>query len=124
MVLEKKRMFNLPNLFVLRAKNNQNLKLFSGGVQIKSIVSSKDVARAMIFLSKTKYKKEIYHLVSEHLTVKEIGENCKKYNKNIKLIPTKDKIPYLGYFINCRKILKTGFKFEINYKNFVKEYLV
>tara|TARA_B100000886_G_scaffold62688_1_gene38883 strand:+ start:1900 stop:2796 length:897 start_codon:yes stop_codon:yes gene_type:complete len=121
---EKKRMFNLPNLFVLRAKNNQNLKLFSGGVQIKSIVSSKDVARAMIFLSKTKYKKEIYHLVSEHLTVKEIAKNCEKYNKNIKLIPTKDKIPYLGYFINCRKILKTGFKFKINYKNFVKEYLV
>lgn len=120
---EKKRMFNLPNLFVLRAKNNQDLKLFSGGVQIKSIISSKDVARAMIFLSKKRYKKQIYHLVSEHLTVKEIGKNCKKYNKNIKLIPTRDKIPYLGYFINCKKILKTGFKFQNNYKAFVKEYL-
>ena len=49
---EKKRMFNLPNLFVLRSKNNQNLSLHSGGVQIKSIVSVKDVARAMLFLSK------------------------------------------------------------------------
>ncbi len=49
---DKKRMFNLPNLFALRAKNSLDLKLFSGGVQIKSIVSVNDVARAMFFLTK------------------------------------------------------------------------
>ncbi len=120
---EKKRMFNLPNLFVLRSKNNQNLSLHSGGVQIKSIVSVKDVARAMVFISKKKYKKELYHFVSEHISVKEIGKYCSKFNKNIKLINTKDKIPYLGYIMDCSKILKTGFVFKNFYKDFVKEYL-
>ena len=120
---EKKRMFNLPNLFVLRTKNNKNLKLFSGGVQIKSIVSVNDVARAMLYLSKDRFKRGLYHIVSEHLTVKKIGNYCKKFNQNIKLISTKDKIPYLGYYINCSKILRTGFKFKNNYKNFVKNYL-
>ena len=28
-----------------------------------------------------------------------------------------------GYYINCSKILRTGFKFKNNYKNFVKNYL-
>ena len=51
MVAEKSRMFNLPNLFA-KSKNELDLKLFSKGVQIKSIISSKDVARAMVFLSK------------------------------------------------------------------------
>ena len=45
-------MFNLPNLFPLRAKKNLDLKLFSKGVQIKSIISVKDVANAMIHMSK------------------------------------------------------------------------
>ena len=112
--LQKKRMFNLPNLFALRAKNNQNLSLHSGGVQIKSIVSVKDVARAMVFVSKNKFKKVLYHLVSEHISVKQIGEYCFKFNKNIKLISTKDKIPYLGYIMDCSKILDTGFIFNKN----------
>lgn len=120
---EKNRMFNLPNLFALRVKNNQDLKLFSDGIQIKSIVSVKDVARAMIFLSKNKFTNEIYHLTSEHLTVKKIAKICCKFNKNIKLISTKDKIPYLGYFINCSKILRTGFRFRHYYRNFAKSYL-
>ena len=121
---EKKRMFNLPNLFVVRAKQNLNLNLFSGGVQIKSIVSVNDVARAMILLSKKKFKNEIYHFVSEHLTVKEIGKICQKYNKKIKLILTNEKIPYRGYYMDNSKILKTGFKFNYNYKKFVKKYLL
>jgi len=120
---DTKRMFNLPNLFPLRAKKNLDLKLYSKGIQIKSIVSVKDVARAMIYLSKTKFKKEIYHLVSEHLTVRKIGELCKYFNQNINLISTKDKIPYEGYYMSCVKIKKTGFKFNNGYKDFVKKFL-
>tara|TARA_B100000780_G_C21120993_1_gene454074 strand:+ start:2502 stop:3407 length:906 start_codon:yes stop_codon:yes gene_type:complete len=119
-----KRMFNLPNLFPLRAKNNLDLKLFSRGIQIKSIISVKDVARAMLFLSQKNFKRKLYNLVSEHLTVKEIGNLCKKYNKKIKLIPTNDKIPYEGYYMNCSKIKKTGFRFKHNYKEFVKNFLL
>ena len=119
----KKRMFNLPNLFALRTKYDQNLKLFSKGVQIKAIVSVVDVARAMIHCSKSNFKRQKYHLASEHITVKEIADKCKAHNNKIKLIKTNDKIPYLGYYINCNKILKSGFKFKINYQKFIKDYL-
>jgi len=120
---DKKRMFNLPNLFALRAKNGLNLKLFSGGVQIKGIISVKDVARAMFFFKKKNYSKQIYNLVSEHHTVKKIGLICKKYNKKINLLLTKHKIPYEGYYMNCSKIKKTGFYFKYKYENFAKEFI-
>ncbi len=119
----EKRMFNLPNLFPLRAKKNLDLKLFSRGVQIKSIVSVEDVARAMIFVKKNSFRGQIFNLVSEHLTVKKIGQLCKKFNKNIRLIMTKDKIPYEGYFIDCSKIIRNGFRFKDHYKKFAQNFI-
>lgn len=119
----EKRMFNLPNLFPLRAKKKLDLKLFSNGVQIKSIISVKDVVDAMLFLSKKEYNNEIYHLVSEHMTVRKIAETCKIINPKIKLVCTKDQIPYVGYYVNCDKISKKGFKFGYLYEDFVKEFL-
>ncbi len=119
----KERMFNMPNLFPLRTKNGKNLKLFSKGVQIKGLVSVKDVAKAMFFFSKKIKKNQIFNLVSEHFTVKEIANICRDNNKNIKLISTKDKIPTKGYFMSKRKILKSGFKFSHSYKTFVKSYI-
>ena len=67
-----KRMFNLPNLFPLRAKNNLDLKLFSRGIQIKSIISVKDVARAILFLSKKKLKKNYSILFLSILLLKKL----------------------------------------------------
>ena len=121
---DENRMFNLPNLFPLRAKKNLNLKLFSKGVQIKSIVSVKDVADAMFHLSNSKFNKQTYNLVSQHLTVKEIGKICQRYNKKIKLISTNDKIPYKGYYMNSNKIKKTNYKFKNFYKDFAKEIIL
>jgi len=120
---DKKRMFNLPNLFALRAKNGLELKLFSGGIQIKSIISVKDVARAMYFFKKKNHTKQIYNLVSQHYTVKKIGRICKNYNNKINLISTRHKIPYEGYYMNCSKIKKTGFKFKYKYEIFVKKFI-
>lgn len=121
---DEKRMFNLPNLFPLKTKKNQDLKLFSNGIQIKSIVSVKDVARAMTHVDKKNIKNQIFHLVSEHLTVKQIGIICKKYNNKINLIKTKDKIPYEGYFMNSNKINKHNFKYKYKYKSFAKKYIL
>lgn len=120
---DKKRMFNLPNLFALRAKDGLDLKLFSGGIQVKSIVSVKDVSRAMYFFKNKKYSQQIYNLVSQHHTVKKIGQICKKYNNKINLLSTRHKIPYSGYYMNCSKIKKTGFKFKHNYEIFVKNFI-
>lgn len=118
----KKRMFNLPNLFPLRVKNNLDLKLFSKGIQIKAIISVNDVVNAMVFLS-SKKKKGLYHLVSEHLTVKKIATICKNFNPKTNLILTNDPIPYQGYYMNCQKIINLGFNFSFTYKDFVKQYL-
>lgn len=120
----EKRMFNLPNLFPLRASKNLNLKLFSRGVQIKSIISVEDVASAMYHLSNPKFNNQKYNLVSEHLTVREIGRICKKFNKKIKLILTNDKIPYKGYYMNSNKIKKTQYKFKNFYKDFAKQIIL
>tara|TARA_Y100000590_G_C15653686_1_gene989782 strand:- start:1185 stop:1343 length:159 start_codon:yes stop_codon:yes gene_type:complete len=48
---------------------------------------------------------------------------CKNFNQKINLILTKDKIPYEGYYMNCAKIKKTGFKFNNKYKDFVRKFL-
>ena len=75
------------------------------------------------FYPKNKFKGELYHFVSEHISVKQIANFCLKFNKNIKLINTRDKIPYLGYIMDCSKILDTGFVFKYFYEDFVRKYL-
>ena len=74
----------------------------------------------MFHLSNSKFNKQTYNLVSQHLTVKEIGKICQRYNKKIKLISTNDKIPYKGYYMNSNKIKKTNYKFKNFYKDFAK----
>ena len=78
----------------------------------------------MLFLSKNNINNEIFNVLSEHLSVKKIGKICKSYNKKIKLIPTNDKIPQEGYFMDLSKIKKKGFKFNYKYKNFAKDYIL
>ena len=77
----------------------------------------------MIYFSKNFKKNQIYNLVSEHFTIKEIAKICKKYNKKIKFISTSDKIPYKGFFISNKKIKKTKFNFKFKYEKFAKEYI-
>ena len=67
---KEKRMFNLPNLFPLKQKKFK-FKIIFKRVQIKSIISVKDVANAMFHLSNSKFNKQTYNLVSQHLTVKD-----------------------------------------------------
>ena len=76
----------MPNLFSKMASQNQDIKLFSGGVQYKSLVNLIDVARCFKFMAESEVKKEIFHLVNEQATVKEVAEICQKYNPNIKPI--------------------------------------
>ena len=55
--------------------------------------------------------------------VQEVVELKEKYNKKISLLITRHKIPYEGYFMNCSKIKKIGFKFKYNYEIFVKNFI-
>lgn len=111
----------MPNLFSKMASQNQNIKLFSGGIQYKSLVNLIDVARCFKFMAEAEVKNETYHLVNEQATVKEVAEICQKYNPNIELISTNDEVPNLGYTLSNNKLMSSGFKFLYNLEDSIKE---
>ena len=120
--LDTMRINIMPNLFSKIASQDGVIKLFSGGKQLKSLISIMDVVRCMKFVeNNTEIKNETFHLVNEQTTVKKVAELCKKINPKIKLIITKDATPNLGYTLSNKKLLKTGFKFLYNLENSVKE---
>ena len=120
--LDTMRINIMPNLFSKITSQNGVIKLFSGGKQLKSLISLMDVVRFMKFTEeRDEIKNEIFHLVNEQTTVKKVAELCKKINPKIKLIVTKDATPNLGYTLSNKKLLKTGFKFLYNLENSVKE---
>ena len=120
--LDTMRINIMPNLFSKITSQNGEIKLFSGGKQLKSLISIMDVVRFMKFTEeRDEIKNEIFHLVNEQTTVKKVAELCKKINPKVKLIVTKDETPNLGYTLSNKKLLKTGFKFLYNLKNSVKE---
>jgi len=120
--LDTMRINIMPNLFSKITSQDGVIKLFSGGKQLKSLISIMDVVRCMKFVEdNTEIKNETFHLVNEQTTVKKVAELCKKINPKIKLIITKDATPNLGYTLSNKKLLKTGFKFLYNLENSVKE---
>ena len=120
--LDTMRINIMPNLFSKITSQDGVIKLFSGGKQLKSLVSIMDVVRCMKFVEENKnIKNQTFHLVKEQTTVKKVAELCKKINPKIKLIVTKDETPNLGYTLSNKKLLKAGFKFLYNLENSVKE---
>lgn len=112
----------MPNLFSKIASQNGTIKLFSGGVQLKSLVPLFDVARCMKFMAeRTDIQRETFHLAKENMTVKQVAELCKEINPKLKIIETQDEIPNLGYTISNAKLLSTGFEFRYNLKECLKE---
>jgi nucleoside-diphosphate-sugar epimerase/quercetin dioxygenase-like cupin family protein len=111
----------MPNLFAKIASQNQDIKLFSRGVQYKSLINLIDVARCFKFMAESNIKNEVFHLVNEQATVREVAELCKKYNPSIQLIDTDDEVPNLGYTLSNSKLKSTGFSFLYNLENSIKE---
>ena len=90
----------MPNLFSKIASQSGTINLFSGGKQIKSLVPLIDVVRCMQFMGENnKINKEIFNLVKDTVTVKEVAEICKKYNPKTSIKVTDDETPNLGYVI-------------------------
>ena len=120
--IDSTRIKIVPNLFSKMAAENKTIKLFGGGIQLKSLVSIIDVARCFKFMEeKNQYQKQIYNLRNENITVEGIANICKKYNKKLKIIKTKDEIPNPGYTLSNDKIKKTGFKFLYNLETSISE---
>jgi nucleoside-diphosphate-sugar epimerase/SAM-dependent methyltransferase len=102
----------MPNLFSKIASQNGTIKMFSGGIQHKSLVSVFDVVRCLKFMAEsTDISREVFHCSNENMTVKEVAELCKQINPNVTLIETDDEIPNLGYTVSNEKLLSTGFEF-------------
>ena len=104
----------VANLFAKMTVFNQKIKIFGDGMNYKPLIGIKDTARCLKFLAESNYNREIYHLVNENYRINEIAQICQKYNKNLIIENTLDKIPNLGYTLDNRKIKNTGFKFKQN----------
>ena len=79
----------MPNLFSKITSQDGTIRLFSGGIQHKSLVSVFDVVRCLKFMAESdNISREIFHCSNENMTVKEVAEVCKEINPNMKLIET------------------------------------
>ena len=111
----------MPNLFSKIASQNGTIKLFSGGIQLKSLLPLIDVARCFKFMEENDIKNETFHLSKETMTVKEVAELCKEINPKLTIVETEDEIPNLGYTISNKKLLDTGFSFRCDIKQCLEE---
>ena len=112
----------MPNLFSKIASQNGTIKIFSGGVQLKSLVPLIDVARCFKFMAENNnINKEIFNVSKENMTVKDVALLCKEINPVLNIIETDDEIPNLGYTISNKKLLSTGFEFRYNIKDCLTE---
>ena len=112
----------MPNLFSKITSQNGTIKLFSGGVQQKSLVTIFDVVRCFKFMAEAEeISREIFHCASENMTVKEVAQICEQFNQNLKIAETDDEIPNLGYTISNKKLLETGFEFKHNIKESIRQ---
>ena len=112
----------MPNLFSKIASQNGKIKLFGGGVQLKSLVPLIDVARCFKFVEESNdFKNGIYNLTKDNVTVKDVADLCKKINPKLEITLTDDEIPNKGYSLSNKKLLQTGFKFVNNLENCLEE---
>jgi len=116
------RMGIMPNLFSKIASQEGTIKLFSGGIQLKSLVPLIDVARCFKYMSeRDDISRETFHLSKENMTVKDVAQLCKEIKPELNLIETDDEIPNLGYTISNKKLLETGFEFRYDLKQCLTE---
>ena len=112
----------MPNLFASMASQKSTIRLYSGGVQMKSLVPVFDVARCFKFMAEeSNINKEIFHCSKDSMTVKDVAEICKKFSPDLNIIETDDEIPNLGYTISSKKLLSTGFVFSHNIEDSIRE---
>tara|TARA_Y100000310_G_scaffold312338_1_gene359534 strand:- start:4396 stop:6975 length:2580 start_codon:yes stop_codon:yes gene_type:complete len=120
--LDTTRMNIMPNLFSKIASQEGTISLYSGGVQIKSLVPLLDVARCLKFMAeKDDICRETFHCSKENMTVKEVAQLCHQFSPRLTLLETEDEVPNLGYTLSNKKLLSTGFEFLHNIEDSIKE---
>ena len=115
----------MANFFSKMASQNETLRLFAGGRQVKSLVPLIDVARCFKFMEERKdLSSDTFNLTKDTVTVKEVAEICKKHNPKVNLRETNDEIPNMGFSLSNKKLLKTGFKFLYALDESIKEMIL
>ena len=115
----------MPNLFSKIASQDGTLKLFSGGIQLKTLVPLSDVVRCFKFMAENHaITRDTFHVSKDVVTVKQVAELCKEINPKLNIIETDDPIPNLGYSISNKKLLNTGFEFASDLKESLAEMII
>ena len=70
---------------------------------------------------KNEIKFQLFNLVKDTVSVKDVAEICKKNNSKTILKETNDEIPNLGFSLSNKKLLSTGFKFLYDLENNISE---
>ena len=68
-------------------------------------------------------KNQVFNVVSENLTVRQVAEICKKINKKLTIELTNDPVPNKGYALSNQKLKKEGFEFLYNFKDEASDFI-
>tara|TARA_Y100001970_G_scaffold284617_1_gene402340 strand:+ start:3608 stop:6151 length:2544 start_codon:yes stop_codon:yes gene_type:complete len=112
----------MPNLFAKITSQNGIIRLFGGGKQLKTLVPLIDTVRCFKFMEeRNDIKNEIFNVSKDSITVEDVAGICKKFNSNVEIIKTNDKVPNPGYTLSNEKLLNTGFKFLYSLEESINE---
>lgn len=110
------RFHTAVNKFCYQAANNKPLTVWRTAYnQERPYLDLNDAIKCIKFIiQKNLFKNQIYNVVTENLSIKELLKNIKKYKKvKIKYVNSKI-MNQLSYKASCEKIMEFGFKFSGN----------
>jgi len=119
------RFHTAVNKFCFQASTDQPLTIWKTALnQRRPYLTLEDFNRSILFLLKKDYiKNDIFNLVSNNLTVKEILKLISKYVHFKKTYVSHEIMNQLSYNVSTKKFKKLGFNFKSNIDNAISETL-
>ncbi|MNT43199.1 hypothetical protein D3C72_1796560 [compost metagenome] len=118
------RFHTAVNKFSWQAVVGQPLTVWETALdQKRPYLALEDAVEVISFFIKNKlYDGELYNVVTENLTVRQIVDCLKEYrpNLNVKLVQHKI-MNQLSYEVSSEKLMKKGFKYKGSYKSSIKD---
>ncbi len=120
------RFHTAVNKFCWQASRGEPLSVWKTALnQKRPYLDLADASRSICFIiKKNLFDNEIYNILTNNHSVKDIIKEIKKNIKNIQISYVKNKIMnQLSYEVLNKKIIEKGFKFKGNLKNSIKKTL-
>lgn len=118
------RFHTAVNKFCWQAVMKQPITVWETALdQKRPYLALEDACAAVAWIIKNKlWQGELYNIVSNNYTVREVVDEIKKHIPDLKIQLTPHRIMnQLSYEVSADKIKKTGFRFEGNLKRGIKE---